>query len=145
MDRIEIRGLTVLTVVGVLPHERETAQPDVVQRIAATVSESKDHLLERLAERICEAALTTSRVEAVDVALRKVRPPISKCRRSSTRTHSCAGAASSNARRSASLSSTGGRERWTSTSTLSTSTTTSPEQPDSRSQSAPHCSSWRRG
>jgi dihydroneopterin aldolase/2-amino-4-hydroxy-6-hydroxymethyldihydropteridine diphosphokinase len=105
MDRIEIRGLTVVTVVGVLPHERDTAQPveidvdlyvdlhdaggsddladtadygDVAQQIAAVVRESKDHLLERLAERICEVALATSSVEAVDVALRKIRPPVAE-------------------------------------------------------------------
>lgn len=105
MDRIEIRGLTVMTVVGVLPHERDAAQPveidvdlhvdlhdaggsddladtadygDVAQRIAAVVRESKDHLLERLAERICEVTLATSTVEAVDVTLRKIRPPIAE-------------------------------------------------------------------
>lgn len=103
MDTVEIRGLLVTTVVGVLAHEREIAQPleidmdlhvdlrdagrsdelwdtadygDVAERVAALVRESKDRLLERLAERICELALSIPRVEAVDVHVVKLRPPI---------------------------------------------------------------------
>lgn len=103
MDRVEIRGLTVLTLVGVLPHEREMEQPvtidldlmvdlhdaglsdelgdtanygAVAEQVAALVRESKDQLLERLAERICALALTFAHVESVDVTVTKMRPPI---------------------------------------------------------------------
>ena len=103
MDKIEITGLRVMTVVGVLAHEREAAQPlefDIIlegdlrdagvsddlvdtahygmvaQRAAAIARESKDELLERLVHRIAEDALTFDRVEAVDVIVRKLRPPI---------------------------------------------------------------------
>jgi dihydroneopterin aldolase/2-amino-4-hydroxy-6-hydroxymethyldihydropteridine diphosphokinase len=103
MDRIEITGLRVMTLVGVLPHERESAQPlefdislegdlrdagasdDLVdtahyglvaERAAAIARESKDELLERLIHRIAEDALTFDRVEAVEVVVRKLRPPI---------------------------------------------------------------------
>jgi len=103
MDRIEIIGLRVMTVVGVLSHEREAAQPlefDIVlegdlrdagssddladtahyglvaERAAAIARESKDELLERLVHRIAEDALTVDRVEAVEVVVRKLRPPI---------------------------------------------------------------------
>jgi dihydroneopterin aldolase/2-amino-4-hydroxy-6-hydroxymethyldihydropteridine diphosphokinase len=103
MDRIEINGLRVMTLVGVLSHEREAAQPlefDIVlegdlrdagssddladtahygmvaERAAAIARESKDELLERLVHRIAEDALTFDRVEAVEVVCRKLRPPI---------------------------------------------------------------------
>ena len=103
MDRIEIIGLRVLTLVGVLSHERESAQPlefdiflegdlrdagasddlvdtahygMVAERAAAIARESKDELLERLIHRIAEDALTFDRVEAVEVVVRKLRPPI---------------------------------------------------------------------
>lgn len=102
-DRIEIRGLVVTTVVGVLVHERTSAQPvqidlelwvdlrdagrtddladtadygSVVERVAAVVREATDLLLERLADRIAEAVLAFDGVEAVDVTLTKLRPPI---------------------------------------------------------------------
>ena len=103
MDRIEITGLRVMTLVGVLTHERESAQPlefdiflegdlrdagasddlvdtahygMVAERAAAIARESKDELLERLIHRIAEDALTFDRVEAVEVVVRKLRPPI---------------------------------------------------------------------
>ena len=103
MDRIEINGLRVMTLVGVLPHEREATQPlefDIVlegdlrdagrsddladtahygmvaERAAAIARESKDQLLERLVHRIAEDALSFDRVEAVEVVVRKLRPPI---------------------------------------------------------------------
>jgi dihydroneopterin aldolase/2-amino-4-hydroxy-6-hydroxymethyldihydropteridine diphosphokinase len=103
MDRIEINGLRVMTLVGVLPHEREAQQPLqvdlalevdladagysdeladtahyglVAERAAAVMRESKDLLLERLAHRIAEEALLVDRVEAVEVTLTKLRPPI---------------------------------------------------------------------
>ncbi|MCU1503338.1 MAG: sulD [Ilumatobacteraceae bacterium] len=103
MDRVEINGLRVVTVVGVLPHERQMAQPlelDIVieadlrdagisddlddtanygavaERAATIARESRDLLLERLAQRIAEDVLSIDRVAAVEVVLRKVRPPI---------------------------------------------------------------------
>jgi dihydroneopterin aldolase/2-amino-4-hydroxy-6-hydroxymethyldihydropteridine diphosphokinase len=103
MDRIVINGLRVMTLVGVLPHEREAPQPLqvdlsldvdladagfsdeladtahyglVAERVAQVMRESKDLLLERLAHRIAEEALLVDRVEAVDVTLTKLRPPI---------------------------------------------------------------------
>jgi dihydroneopterin aldolase / 2-amino-4-hydroxy-6-hydroxymethyldihydropteridine diphosphokinase len=103
MDRIEINGLRVMTLVGVLTHEREAAQPLqvdlaldvdladagfsdeladtahyglVTERVAEVMRESKDLLLERLAHRIAEQALLVDRVEAVEVTLTKLRPPI---------------------------------------------------------------------
>ena len=105
MDRIEIAGLRVMTLVGVLPHEREAPQPLefdimlegdlrdagmsddladtahyglVAERAAAIARETKDELLERLVHRIAEDALTFDRVEAVEVVVRKLRPPISE-------------------------------------------------------------------
>jgi len=103
MDRIEITGLRVMTLVGVLTHEREFPQPleiDIIlegdlrdagtsddladtahyglvtERAAAIARESKDQLLERLVHRIAEDALTFDRVEAAEVVVRKLRPPI---------------------------------------------------------------------
>ncbi len=103
MDRIEITGLRVMTLVGVLPHEREAPQPIefdiflegdlrdagisddladtahygmVAERAAAIARESKDELLERLIHRIADDALTFDRVEAVEIVVRKLRPPI---------------------------------------------------------------------
>ena len=102
-DTIEIRGLLVTTIVGVLPHERTIAQPvqidldlfvdlrdagrtdeladtanygDVSERVAQAVRESKDLLLERLADRVAEVVLAIDRVEAVHVTVTKLRPPI---------------------------------------------------------------------
>lgn len=103
LDRIEVRGLVVTTMVGVLAHEREIAQPvrvdldlyvdlrdagrtddladtanygDVAERVANVVREAKDVLLERLADRVAETVVALDRVEAVDVTVTKLRPPI---------------------------------------------------------------------
>jgi dihydroneopterin aldolase / 2-amino-4-hydroxy-6-hydroxymethyldihydropteridine diphosphokinase len=102
-DRIEINGLTVTTVVGALPHEREIAQPlrfdialvvdlrdagrtdelgdtvhygEVAERVADVVRENKDVLLERPADRVAEVVVAFDRVEAVELAVTKLRPPI---------------------------------------------------------------------
>jgi dihydroneopterin aldolase / 2-amino-4-hydroxy-6-hydroxymethyldihydropteridine diphosphokinase len=102
-DRIDIDGLVVMTVVGVLAHERDAPQPvridlsieadlhdagtsdalddtvdygAVAQRVAEEVRAATDTLLERLAQRIADAVLERPRVEAVHVALTKLRPPI---------------------------------------------------------------------
>lgn len=103
IDRIELRGLRLLTIVGVLDHERQAPQPlelditlhadltdacesddlddtvnygevcDIVEKVAA---QHHDLLLERLAGRLAEAIFVHPRVEAVDIAIRKLRPPI---------------------------------------------------------------------
>lgn len=102
-DRIEISALRVVTVVGALPHEREIAQPlqvdlsldvdlidaghtdelgdtvdygRVAEHVRTLVTESKDVLLERLASRIADDILLFDRVDGVEVALTKLRPPI---------------------------------------------------------------------
>lgn len=102
-DRIEINGVRAVTIVGALPHEREIPQPLridlsfdvdlrdagrsdelgdtvhyglVADRVVAVVEESKDVLLERLVARIADEVLAFDRVEAVDVTLTKLRPPI---------------------------------------------------------------------
>jgi dihydroneopterin aldolase len=102
-DRIEIRGLRVLGVVGVLPEERERAQPfeidfDVVADLSAAgasdalgdtidygalvdaaenvVTKESWLLLERVAQRIAEELLRFDRVDAVNVTIRKLRPPL---------------------------------------------------------------------
>jgi dihydroneopterin aldolase/2-amino-4-hydroxy-6-hydroxymethyldihydropteridine diphosphokinase len=102
-DRISIHGIVVSTIVGVLPHEREIAQPirvdldlfvdlhdagrsdeladtvnygEVAVQVASAFRESKDVLLERLADRAAEIAVGFGRVEAVDVTVTKLRPPV---------------------------------------------------------------------
>ncbi len=102
-DLIEIRGLRVLGVIGVLPEERVRAQPfeidfDVEADLSAAgrsdaledtidygaltaaaeaVVRTESHLLlERVAQRIAEELLATPRVEAVRVTIRKLRPPL---------------------------------------------------------------------
>ncbi len=103
-DAIEIRGIRVLGVHGVLPSERERLQPfelDLVLEVdlaeagrsddlsstvdygraasvaARVVSEGSVQLLETLAERVASAVLSLDpRVESVTVSLRKSRPPL---------------------------------------------------------------------
>ncbi len=102
-DHILISGLRAVTIVGALEHEREIAQPlqidltlevdlhdpgvtddlgdtvdygTVADRVVAIAVESKDTLLERLASRLADEVLTFARVEAVEVTLTKLRPPI---------------------------------------------------------------------
>ena len=102
-DRIEIAGLRAVTIVGALPHEREIRQPLqidlslevdladagrtdelgdtvhyglVADQVTAVVTESKDVLLERLAARVAEEVLSFDRVDAVEITLTKLRPPI---------------------------------------------------------------------
>jgi dihydroneopterin aldolase len=103
-DRIEIRNLRVVGVHGVLPEERERAQPfslDIVawvdtaeaqrtdaladtvdygalaQVAADVVSQRSYRLLEALAGRLADALLITDpRLEAVEVTVRKLRPPL---------------------------------------------------------------------
>jgi dihydroneopterin aldolase len=103
-DRIELRGLRVPARVGVLPIEREQDQPleidlDVVvdlgpagasddladtvhygavcDAVAQAVGDGHVALLERLAEVVAHAVLgVDARIVAVDLAVRKLRPPV---------------------------------------------------------------------
>jgi dihydroneopterin aldolase len=104
VDRIELRGLRLTAIVGVLPEERERAQPiridlDLgVDLTAATTSDSLDdtvdygavcdevaevvtraepQLLERLAGLITDSVLDLDeRILEVEVAVHKLRPPV---------------------------------------------------------------------
>jgi dihydroneopterin aldolase len=103
-DRIELRGLRVAARVGVLPIEREQDQPleidldavvdlapagasddladtvhygAVCDAVVETVGAGHVALLERLAELVAQAVLGVDpRIVAVDLAVRKLRPPV---------------------------------------------------------------------
>ncbi len=102
-DRIELRGLRAVGTHGVLAEEQARGQPfevdldldadlapagrsddlaDTVdygalaERVASVVTGERHALLERLAERIAEAALADERVRSVTVTVRKLRPPV---------------------------------------------------------------------
>ena len=103
-DRIEILDLRVMGTHGVLAEERERAQPfsldivawvdmveaqksdaladavdyGVLAQVAADVVAGRSYqLLEALAGRLADALLITdSRLQAVEVTVRKVRPPL---------------------------------------------------------------------
>lgn len=102
-DRIELRGLRVLALCGVLPEERERQQPfeidldveadlaaagrtddlhDTIDygRLCADVAAVADNeqfgLLERFAQRVADVVLADPKVDAVTVSIRKLRPPV---------------------------------------------------------------------
>ena len=102
-DCIQLRGLRVVCVVGVLPEERERAQPleldidiyadlsaagnsddlqDTVDNgsVARTIEEiclgAKVQLLERLAQLVAERLLELDGVSTVEVTVKKIRPPV---------------------------------------------------------------------
>ena len=102
-DRIELRGLRATGVHGVLPEERDRAQPfevdldieadlrpaggsdklgdtvdygAVAESVAAVVSDESYALLERLAQRIADVVLERPGPLAVTVTVRKLRPPV---------------------------------------------------------------------
>jgi FolB domain-containing protein len=102
-DVIELRGLRLVGVCGVLPEEQVRPQPllvdlDVVadltvagrsddlddtldygaiaDEVARVVGTERFALLERLAARIAEVVLADARVLRVQVAVRKLRPPV---------------------------------------------------------------------
>jgi dihydroneopterin aldolase len=105
-DTIELRGLRLSAVVGVLPHEQEQAQPleldlDVVVDLGPAggsdaLADTVDYgalcalaeaqavgeryaLLEALADRVAAALLgADDRIERVTVAVRKLRPPVAQ-------------------------------------------------------------------
>lgn len=102
-DRIELTGIRAVGVIGVLPEERERAQPfevdlvvetdlaaagrsdeladtidygDLTDRVVAVVTDQSPLLLERVAQRIADRCLEVDRVDAVEVCVRKLRPPV---------------------------------------------------------------------
>jgi dihydroneopterin aldolase len=102
-DLIELRGLRASGICGALPEERERAQPlevdldlavdlrpagrsdaldDTVDYgmvcavVEQIVTATEPQLLEHLAETIASALLAHDKVEAVTVAVRKLRPPV---------------------------------------------------------------------
>jgi dihydroneopterin aldolase len=103
-DRIELRGLHVLGRCGVLPEEVERPQPlevdvdlavdmaaagasddladtvdygAVCAAVEATVTAGHVQLLEHLGTRLAEVVLgLDERIAAVEVAVRKLRPPV---------------------------------------------------------------------
>lgn len=102
-DCIELRGLRLRAVVGVLPEERERVQPleidldlhvdiqaaarsddladtvdygAVCAEVEALCESLHPELLEVLADRIAAVVLARAGVVAVDVAVRKLRPPV---------------------------------------------------------------------
>ncbi|MEO7429524.1 MAG: dihydroneopterin aldolase [Acidimicrobiales bacterium] len=105
-DVIELRGLRVAGIVGVLAHERTQAQPldldlDIVLDLGAAgrsddLADTVDYgalcavaeqivtttsfaLLEALAERIASSLLEVdARVDSVTVWVRKLRPPVAQ-------------------------------------------------------------------
>lgn len=105
-DVIELRGLRLAGVVGVLPHEQAQPQPleldldvhldlgpagssddlgdtvdygalcEVAERVVGTTSYA---LLEALAERLARDLLAADvRIEAITVSVRKLRPPVAQ-------------------------------------------------------------------
>jgi len=110
-DRIELRGLHLAGIVGVLPHEQAQPQPleidlditldlggagrsddlgdtvdygalcDVIEQAVAT---TRFGLLEALAERLAADLLgADGRIDAVTVSVRKLRPPVAQQLRTS--------------------------------------------------------------
>lgn len=102
-DVVELRGLRVLGRHGCLPEERKRDQPFEVdvdleldltaagasddladtldygvaaEEVARLVATEPSDLLERVAARIADALLADARVNAVTVAVRKLRPPV---------------------------------------------------------------------
>lgn len=102
-DRIELRNIRAVGTIGVLPEEQARPQPfevDVVIEVDAraagrtddldqsvdygvaialavkVVEQEQTLLLERVATRIAEEVLGLARVNAVEVTVRKLRPPV---------------------------------------------------------------------
>ena len=102
-DSIQINGIRVSTIIGVLEKERVSEQPiqidlkleidlsessltdelddtanygSVTEQVYKVAKESKDLLLERLAQRVADEVLSFQKVLAVEVTITKLRPPI---------------------------------------------------------------------
>ena len=99
---IQLRGLRLACICGALPEEQDRRQPyefdvDIVADVAAVSTDDLDdtvdygavlarieavtanesfQLFERMATRIAEAILEDTRIEAVTVEVRKLRPPV---------------------------------------------------------------------
>ena len=89
LDEITLKGMSFHTIIGVLPHEREHAQPLIVdlavavhrghgvldyRKLYAAVRSAMDaqlHYLEELADSICAKVLLEASVQRVRVAIRK--------------------------------------------------------------------------
>jgi dihydroneopterin aldolase len=116
MGVIELRGLELTALVGVLPEERQRPQPievdvdvhvdlsaaaasddlrqavdygAVCDAVVATATAGHTGLLERLAHELARAVLAVDdRISAVEVAVRKLRPPVPhRLRTSGVRIH----------------------------------------------------------
>ncbi len=102
-DRIEIRGFEMVLLCGVLPEEKVRRQPFrfdlnlevdlgppsmtdqlddtvnygvVIEQLASTLPAERFDLLERLAGRTAEIVLQNNLVNAVEVTVHKLRPPV---------------------------------------------------------------------
>jgi len=102
-DLIELRGLRAVGICGALPEERLRPQPfevdldvevdlaaagasdelgDTVdygalaEAVTAVITGEQPVLLERMAARLAEVVLAAAGVQAVTVAVRKLRPPV---------------------------------------------------------------------
>jgi dihydroneopterin aldolase len=102
-DRVELRGLRLSGICGVLPEEQARAQPlevdlDLVLSLAEAgasddladtvdygvvcelvervVAEGRPQLLEHLAERLAAEVLAMGGIDEVVVGVRKLRPPV---------------------------------------------------------------------
>lgn len=102
-DRVEIRGLELLTFCGVLDEEQNRRQPfridldlytdlraagrsdeladtvdygAVTDRVQAAIAGERFLLVERLAQRVVDVVFETPGVEAVTVRVAKIKPPI---------------------------------------------------------------------
>ncbi|MAR80367.1 MAG: dihydroneopterin aldolase [Acidimicrobiaceae bacterium] len=102
-DRIELKGIRALGTIGVLPEEQERAQPfevditvesdlstsgqtdslhdtvnyaEVTEIIVSIITNEKHLLLERVVERIAEETLELDLVDAVNITIKKLRPPV---------------------------------------------------------------------
>jgi FolB domain-containing protein len=103
VDLIQLRGLRLLAICGVLPEERDRRQPFEVdldveldlapagdtddlaatldygalsEAVVALADAERFQLLERMATRIAEVVLSAGRADAVTVTVRKLRPPV---------------------------------------------------------------------
>lgn len=102
-DRIELRDLRVVCIIGVIPHERAAAQPisidldlyvdlrragasddvsdtvdygEVCERVEALCADAEPRLLEQMAELIAADLCSMDLVTAVTVTVTKLRPPV---------------------------------------------------------------------
>tara|TARA_A200000159_G_C7231749_1_gene300564 strand:- start:177 stop:536 length:360 start_codon:yes stop_codon:yes gene_type:complete len=102
-DRIELTNIQALGVIGVLPEERDRAQPfevdiaietdlsvagasdnlddtinygEITELVVGIITNESHQLLEKVATRITTEILNVASVTGVHVNLRKMRPPV---------------------------------------------------------------------